>query len=94
MKAILTHYVGPTERRGARIIASDSDGNRAIAFYNHSVRDPHLEAAVALVRKMGWAPVVLAQGGTRTGEAFVMLGATNALTAEAKADGRNLHFIP
>lgn len=76
MKAITTRYLGPTDCRGSRIIATDGDGNRATVPYPHHLSGMavHREAAIALVRKMGWAPVMLSGGGTKDGYAFIMDG--------------------
>ena len=54
MKAIVTKYHGPTDFKGARISASDSDGNRVIVSYDHASNAPHREAAKALCKKMNW----------------------------------------
>lgn len=70
MKAILTKYHGPTNTRGARISATDGDGNRVTVPYDHAARDPHDAAALALCRKMGWLGT-LAKGGTKTGNVYV-----------------------
>ena len=57
MKAITTRYRGPTNTRGARIIASDMDGNRATISYPYELSGEavHRKAAEALCAKMGWA---------------------------------------
>lgn len=73
MKAILTKYIPATEKRGSRIKAYDSDGNSVTLPFNSSLIFPHREAAEALVAKMKWGPVILAEGGTNTGSVFVML---------------------
>lgn len=56
MKAIRTFYKGPTDTRGARMWATDDDGNRTHVPYNHALDDVgrHREAAVALCEKMKW----------------------------------------
>ena len=74
MKAILTKYHGPTNVRGARIIASDMDGNRAIIGYPHqlSQEDAHRFAAKVLRDKMGWQGRMIG-GGIRGGYAFVFV---------------------
>jgi hypothetical protein len=56
MKAIRTKYVGPTNFKGSRIIASDSDGNRVTIPYPSELKSEHAhaEAAVKLCVKMGW----------------------------------------
>lgn len=57
MKAIKTVYRGPTDTRGARISASDEDGNRVTIPYPHDAgmgQDAHARAAIALCKKMRW----------------------------------------
>lgn len=74
MKAILTKYLGPTNYRGARIKAYDSDGNSAtIPFpYELNTEGRHRKAAEALLDKMGWEGN-LAGGHTKEGMAFVFV---------------------
>ena len=62
MKAIVTKYHGPTDFKGSRISAYDSDGNRVTISYDHGSRNPHQDAAIALVRKMGWQPATPPSG--------------------------------
>ena len=76
MKAIITKYKGPTGRRGSRIIASDSDGNKVIFDHSqaHSHDQAHANAARALCKKMGWTDGLLIQGSNGpTSEVFVFL---------------------
>ena len=56
MKAIMTKYLGPTDRRGSRIKATDSDGNNLVQGYDSALNsdDNHKAAAKALRDKMGW----------------------------------------
>lgn len=55
MKAITVKYYGPTATRGARLVASDMDGNRAsIPGDGDDRRHKRLDAAHALCLKMGW----------------------------------------
>ena len=56
MKAISTKYIGPTNHRGARIKATDHDGNFVTVSYTHelSTDGEHDRAALALLQKMGW----------------------------------------
>lgn len=74
MKAIRTRYSGPTNTRGSRIHATDSDGNRvSISFpYGLSGDDPHKLAAYRLMKKMSW-PNLLINGGFGHDEYWVML---------------------
>jgi hypothetical protein len=74
MKAIETKYLGPTDTKGARITASDSDGNRVTISYPHDLSGEavHRKAAEALRDKMQWTGD-LAGGATRRGYAFVFV---------------------
>jgi hypothetical protein len=56
MKAIITRYLGPTNHRPGRIVASDGEGNRIILPYDHDANhgDRHGMVARALCNKMGW----------------------------------------
>lgn len=55
MQAIKTKYVGPTNTRGSRIIAS-CDGGKITHNYAHNidVEQNHIDAALALCKKLGW----------------------------------------
>lgn len=72
MKAISTKYYGPTNTRGARIVATDLDGNRASIPYPPELSgdDCHAAAAAALCRKMNWTGKLIS-GGTPHGVVFV-----------------------
>jgi hypothetical protein len=74
MKAIETKYHGPTNTRGARISATDGDGNRIYISYPYELsgEDVHRKAADALCRKMDW-PGTLAGGATKRGYVFVFV---------------------
>lgn len=78
MKAITTKYHGPTNARGARIIASDEDGNRVTLPYDHALNsnDMHASAARALANKMHWHGT-LAQGSLAKGYVFVWVNSWN-----------------
>lgn len=73
MKAIRTRYKGPTNNRGARIMATDDDGNRVTVPYRYGLDGAavHAIAAKALVVKMGWGPCRMIAGGLKDGYAFV-----------------------
>lgn len=73
MKAIRTKYHGPGNVKGARISATDDDGNRVIVSYDHASREPHDEAALALCKKMGWTGT-LTRGAVRGGNVYVFSG--------------------
>ena len=55
MQAILTRFVGPTNTRGSRIIAS-CDARRLTVSWNYalSIDDNHRGAALALMRELDW----------------------------------------
>lgn len=74
MKAILTKYVGPSNVKGSRIIASDSDGNRVIMSYPYELsgEDAHRKAAQTLCDKMGWTGELVG-GGLKNGYAWVFV---------------------
>ena len=76
MKAITTTYHGPGNVRGSRIIASDSDNNRAIVHYDCSLDSEgnHDSAAIALCRRMNWHGT-LVRGSLRHGNVYVWLPA-------------------
>jgi hypothetical protein len=52
-QAIVTRYIGPTDHRGARISAR-AYGGRVTVPYDYGSREPHDDAALALMAKMGW----------------------------------------
>ena len=75
MKAITTKYLSPTDHKGARIVADDSDGNRVTISYPYELsgEDVHRKAADALCEKMGWSGQLIA-GWTKRGYVFVFAG--------------------
>ena len=73
MKAIQTKHLGPTNCRGARIKASDEDGNSVTIPYPYeigNIEDKHRKAAAALCTKMQWSGP-LAAGSLKNGYVFV-----------------------
>jgi hypothetical protein len=68
MKAITTRYIGATEHRPARIIASDQDRNRITlkvdADTHFPYTDLHHGAAVKLCQSMQWAGAETLIGGS------------------------------
>lgn len=74
MKAIETKYLGPTDFRGSRIVASDGDRNRITIPYPHELSGEavHRSAAEALQKKMGWKGKLIG-GGLRNGYVFVFV---------------------
>ena len=74
MKAITTKYHGPTNTRGSRVSASDSDGNRVSIPYDHALNseEAHRKAAVALCARMKWSGADTMVGGSiKNGYVFV-----------------------
>lgn len=54
-QAIMTHYVGPRDRRGARIIAKAWGGRTSVPYDQGLSHDAnHLAGAKALAAKLGW----------------------------------------
>lgn len=74
MKAIVTRYVGPTNTKGSRIIASDEDGNKITISYPYELSGEavHRKAAEALREKMGWTGE-LVSGSLKNGYVFVFV---------------------
>lgn len=75
MKAIQTKYVGPTNTKGSRIIATDNDGNKVTISYPYELsgEDVHRKAAQALCDKMNWKGEMIA-GWVKNGYVFVFTG--------------------
>lgn len=73
-KAIMTRYIGPTDLKGSRVKAFDSDGQSVTIGYDSSLSSSqaHAKAAEALCRKMGWKGT-LVSGGVKGGEVFVFV---------------------
>lgn len=77
--AILTRYRGPTEHRGARIVAHDAYGKRSTTPYDHALDGPdnHAQAALHHAATRGWCDVDdglgLRGGATTTGYAWVFI---------------------
>jgi hypothetical protein len=74
VKAITVKYIGPTDRRGSRLKAFDSDNNSVTIPYPHGMKqsESHRKAAEMLRDKMGWQGEMIS-GGTKEGEVFVFL---------------------
>ena len=72
MKAILTKYIGPSNTRGSRIKAFDSDGNSVTVPYDHALDSDanHNLAAKSLRDKMNWKGKLIG-GWTADGMAYV-----------------------
>lgn len=53
MKAIETKYVGPSNKRGSHIVASDGEGNRVSVPFDHSL------SRYNAYKKMGWSGKII-----------------------------------
>ena len=81
MRTIHTHFVGPTNSRGARIVAQVGDWKRgepgrvSVSYdYAGTTEARHDLAASALCDKMGWTDPKLrtfVRGGTERGYVYV-----------------------
>lgn len=71
-QAITTHYVGPTNTKGGRIVARTESGIRHTIGYPHEMTEErgHRKAAEELAEKLGWTGKLCA-GGMKRGYAFV-----------------------
>jgi len=74
-QSIETRYIGPTNHRCSRIVATTPSGHRLIKDLNHSlnIEANHYAAAKALQAKLEWEPIK-AGGSTKAG--FVWLTST------------------
>lgn len=82
MLAIQTKFIGPTNNRGSRVKAAvmepltDSFGNkrRQLTMFWEHARDceaNHRQAALTLIKKLGWEESAWHVGGTDDGYVFV-----------------------
>lgn len=66
MKAIQTHYIGPTNTKGSRIVATAEGGkkpHRLVIPYMHEDGDGgHARAARLLCVKLGWTGIFVSGG--------------------------------
>jgi len=71
-QSIETHYVGPTNYRGSRIIATTPSGHKFTHAWNYALNSEanYYAAAEALRAKLDW-PSIKAGGSTVKGYAFV-----------------------
>lgn len=76
MKAIETRYLGPTDRRGSRIVATAEGGHRVVIGYDYSqgADGNHMRAAKALCAKLNWDTPLLG-GHTQRGMVWVFRSA-------------------
>lgn len=86
MKAIETRYLPATARKGSRIVASDSDGNRATISYPHPSEgeSAHHAAAVALCAKMHWSGDLI---GAQTKHGFAFMFAPEVTKPDTRYNG-------
>ena len=83
MTTIITKYVGPTNYRGARIVADAGMKRRITVGYEHASNNPHRVAALALCAKFDWHGT-LVEGGMERGSAFVFLNDADTFQIPAK----------
>ena len=69
MQAIRTRYLGPTNHRGARIVATCDAKRKTYSWdYALNVAENHAQAAHALATELGWLSAhTLASGGLADG---------------------------
>jgi hypothetical protein len=74
MIAIETRFLGPTDTKGARILATTCNGQRLTLPYDYT-GDEHRKAAEALATKYGWLRdgMRLVGGGTKAGYCWVFV---------------------
>ncbi len=72
MTTIITRYIGPTNYKGARIVADAGMKRRVTVSFDHGARNAHQVAALALCKKFGWKGT-LVEGGMEHGNAYVFL---------------------
>ena len=72
-QSIETRYVGPTNHRGSRIVATSASGHRLIHDWEHglNIEANHYAAAKALQAKLEWEPIV-AGGSTKAGYVWLV----------------------
>ncbi len=72
MQTIETRYCGPTNTKGARIIATTASGLRHVILYRDD--GDHAKAATELAESLGWlADKKLVCGATRSGYCFTLV---------------------
>lgn len=79
-QAIETHYIGPTNFRGARILARAAAGKIVVPWDGKlGIEQNHAVAAKALCDKMGWSGKYVAGGlADDSGMAWVCVDQTGA----------------
>jgi len=73
MKTIYTKYMGPTNFKGSRIKAYDTDGNYVTIPYphEHNHDDAHFSAVLSLCVKMDWQGVMVSGDAPHGNMVFV-----------------------
>lgn len=74
MRAIFTKYLGATEKRGSRIMATDEERHRVFIPYDNEFHDTalHRLAARTLCKKMKWKGRIVG-GHTKKGMVWVFV---------------------
>ena len=74
MKAILTKWLGPTDTKGTRIKAYDSDGNSVTIPIDYGLEDSDNDraACLALIERLDWNCSILGSGYIKGGRCFVL----------------------
>lgn len=70
MKTIETRYIGPSNTKGSRIVATDCGDHRIYVPFDHAARCAHDVAMKALCLKLGWHGEFV-KGSTKTGFVYV-----------------------
>ncbi len=73
LQAIETRYIGPTNHRDSRIIATTASGLKLTRSWKHelNIEANHYEAAKELCEKLEWG-TIKAGGATKNGYAWVL----------------------
>lgn len=73
-QAILTRFLGPTDRRASRVKASAEAGSRTIAWdHRLGIEENHARAAEMLALKLGWSGTWHGGGMPGSGYCFVQM---------------------
>lgn len=78
-QAIVTKFIGPTQTRGARVVAKADAGTLTAPWdYSGSVERNHAKAAQSLAEKLGWSGYWTGGSLPGAGYAFVVLDRNGA----------------
>ena len=74
MVAIITTYKGPTNTKGARVVAREPEGKRCTMTWRHDLEalENHRIAALTLMRRLGWGDHILT-GTIKNGFAHIVV---------------------